>query len=54
MHILTPEPKNISLVARFILNNFAVIPTDTLYALSISAFAPNAKRIYDIKSRAPC
>lgn len=38
-------------IAPFVREEFAVLPADTLYALSISIFSKNSKNIYSIKGR---
>lgn len=38
-------------IAPFVKEEFAVLPADTLYALSISIFSENSKNIYSIKGR---
>ncbi|MGC8565077.1 MAG: L-threonylcarbamoyladenylate synthase [Thermoplasmata archaeon] len=38
-------------IADYVRDDFAVLPADTLYALSISIFSENSKRIYSLKGR---
>ena len=51
MQILKETEKNIRTIGEHIKHNFAVIPTDTLYALSISIYSENAAKIYNLKKR---
>jgi L-threonylcarbamoyladenylate synthase len=51
MQILKIHEADIHILGEFIKNDFAVVPTDTLYALSISIYSENAAKIYKVKSR---
>lgn len=51
MEILSITEDNIQMIGEFLKRDFAVIPTDTLYALSISIYSKNASEIYTIKNR---
>ncbi|MGC8496495.1 MAG: L-threonylcarbamoyladenylate synthase [Thermoplasmata archaeon] len=51
MQILKINENDIHILGEFIKNDFAVVPTDTLYALSISIYSANAAKIYNLKNR---
>ncbi len=42
---------NIDYLSEYLKDDFAVIPADTLYALSIWVYSENAEKIYEIKGR---